>query len=496
MCYNILNNDLEVVMKRSIKLLFGILTAVIITVCMLCLCVSAESDEKISASGYFGELNWRFSKDSATLTISGEGRMLAPPMYDYWYTYAPFVRYVIIEDGAENISGDILSHCNMLDWVSIPDSVNDIDENALYVSDLLIIKCNYGSYAASYAEDNGIKVEYLDFSYPAFTENGLQLKIVNLTGVKLIRVAYGDYDTIGQISRAEGERSFTARDVLKDRNGYTLQFREEGLVTVAVLYNNGYIEYYKYDVIKNEPTVTRDGGNNITFGNLNDLKVLRYVKGEYDSSYDIKRAEGSVAVSGKTLNSDTYTATLDRETYTFCVQYNDESYNYYVTGVCGDNLTWVYDMQTCTLTISGEGEMYNYNSGNYRPWDNYISEIKTIVVKTGVTSIGHIAFGKCNNLNNISLPFTINTKTKLGTCIIRNGTKAISSCAFEDAVADVIYIPESVEFIGSGGLAVYNHNSSLYDEVLFKVVRGSYAEQYLMQTDYNFSYFDPAEIYG
>ncbi|MBE6574088.1 MAG: leucine-rich repeat domain-containing protein, partial [Ruminococcaceae bacterium] len=149
-------------MKRMFKPLFLILVISLMTAVLLGLCISAEESEQISASGYFGELNWRFSKDTSTLTISGEGRMIKPPSYDYWYTYAPFVRYVVIEEGAENISGDILSHCNMLDWVIIPDSVKEIDENALYLSDLLIIKCNYGSYAASYAEDNGITAEYLD----------------------------------------------------------------------------------------------------------------------------------------------------------------------------------------------------------------------------------------------------------------------------------------------------------------------------------------------
>ena len=51
------------------------------------------------------------------------------------------------------------------------------------------------------------------------------------------------------------------------------------------------------------------------------------------------------------------------------------------TGICGDNLTWSYDDTTCTLTISGEGDMYDYeadtdptdgvNTDN-RPWIKYL----------------------------------------------------------------------------------------------------------------------------
>ena len=55
-------------------------------------------------------------------------------------------------------------------------------------------------------------------------------------------------------------------------------------------------------------------------------------------------------------------------------------------GKCGDNLTWRYDKTTQTLTISGTGEMYNYNK---TPWDyEYSSSIIKVVIEFGVTSIG------------------------------------------------------------------------------------------------------------
>ncbi|MBR5516275.1 MAG: hypothetical protein IKU52_08745, partial [Clostridia bacterium] len=63
------------------------------------------------------------------------------------------------------------------------------------------------------------------------------------------------------------------------------------------------------------------------------LKVIRYAKGEYKTSNEIKNAPGSISVSGKTMTADTYTVTLASGTYTFCVQYNDESYNYYTVTV-------------------------------------------------------------------------------------------------------------------------------------------------------------------
>ena len=238
------------------------------------------------------------------------------------------------------------------------------------------------------------------------TEKGMQFKIESLENVKSIRYAYGEYETEKDIKYGIDSVSHSAKTLRTRGDSCTLQFTKPGLVSIVVTYNDGSRDFYKYDVIKSEPTVTRDGGNSITFGNLSDLKVLRYVKGEYESSYDIKRADGSVAVSGKTLNSDTYTVTLDRETYTFCVQYNDESYNYYVTGVCGDNLTWVYDKQTATLTVSGEGEMDNYSYKKI-PWYVFITGIKNVQIEEGVSEISWHAFSNGVSITEIHLPNTL-----------------------------------------------------------------------------------------
>ena len=44
------------------------------------------------------------------------------------------------------------------------------------------------------------------------------------------------------------------------------------------------------------------------------------------------------------------------------------------SGTCGDNLTWTLDDEG-TLTISGTGDMFNYNYYShfhrYFPWDSY-----------------------------------------------------------------------------------------------------------------------------
>lgn len=192
-----------------------------------------------------------------------------------------------------------------------------------------------GIYTVLFRTNDGrteIKYVSVDVVEPEFTPNGLQLKVANLEGVKVIRTAAGIHKSAASIKRTEGARAFTAKGVLAGKDDYTIQYRESGTVTVAVCYQNGYTAYYVYDVTQKVPEMTRSA-NKVTFTNLDGLKVIRYVPGEYTTSSEIKRAPGSVAIMPSKIVSGAVTVALKAGVYTFCVQYDDESYNYYVITV-------------------------------------------------------------------------------------------------------------------------------------------------------------------
>ena len=67
------------------------------------------------------------------------------------------------------------------------------------------------------------------------------------------------------------------------------------------------------------------------------------------------------------------------------------------SGTCGDNVKWSFDTVGNKLTISGTGDMYNYNYSN-QPWSAYKDTIKKVEVKFGVTRIGSCAFSGCKEL--------------------------------------------------------------------------------------------------
>ena len=106
-------------------------------------------------------------------------------------------------------------------------------------------------------------------------------------------------------------------------------------------------------------------------------------------------------------------------------------------GANGDNLTWTLDSEG-TLTISGEGEMADYQyKGN--PWYSQRTKIKNIEICERVTNIGSNAFSGCDNLSNIAIP---------------KGVTEIGPYAFFycERLIDIL-IPEWVNVIGVGAFS-------------------------------------------
>ena len=76
-------------------------------------------------------------------------------------------------------------------------------------------------------------------------------------------------------------------------------------------------------------------------------------------------------------------------------------------GTCGENLTWSFDDSTGELTISGTGDMEDYASLSEVPWADLHSDIISVAIEDGVTSIGDCAFEECSNLTSITIPDSV-----------------------------------------------------------------------------------------
>lgn len=89
---------------------------------------------------------------------------------------------------------------------------------------------------------------------------------------------------------------------------------------------------------------------------------------------------------------------------TAAVQGIEEENSIAASGTCGENLTWTLDSDGL-LTVSGTGTM-DYGDSS-KIWTDKRDEVKTAVLKPGVTSIGFAAFNACVNLTNITIPESV-----------------------------------------------------------------------------------------
>ncbi len=120
------------------------------------------------------------------------------------------------------------------------------------------------------------------------------------------------------------------------------------------------------------------------------------------------------------------------------------------SGTCGDvwndetqtytYLTWSLDSEG-TLTISGEGQMYDYyytyDNGVSRtdaPWGKYYKTIQSVVLGDSVTNIGNYAFYRCTALESVTI----------GDSVTSIGDRAFYNCTALESVT----IGKSVTSIG------------------------------------------------
>ncbi len=127
-----------------------------------------------------------------------------------------------------------------------------------------------------------------------------------------------------------------------------------------------------------------------------------------------------------------------------------------ITGQCGSNLNWSYDTQTKTLSITGYGDMWDYWQDDI-PWGTVSTEITSISLPNGLTSIGAHAFDYCEKITEIQIPQSV---TKMGQSVF-SSCRALTSIDIPASVTTIPYgaftncwnlrtinIPEGVQEIG------------------------------------------------
>lgn len=114
----------------------------------------------------------------------------------------------------------------------------------------------------------------------------------------------------------------------------------------------------------------------------------------------------------------------------------------------GPNATWELDEATKTLTIKGEGEMYNYSETEHTPWLD--KPYENVVVEEGITTVGNYAFCskyEISKVKNVTLPSSL---TKIG-------KSAFERCGDLESIS----LPDKISVIDEGAFAACSSLSSV-----------------------------------
>ncbi|MBO5415478.1 MAG: leucine-rich repeat protein [Clostridia bacterium] len=132
------------------------------------------------------------------------------------------------------------------------------------------------------------------------------------------------------------------------------------------------------------------------------------------------------------------------------------------SGDCGSGLTWSYDAETQTLSISGNGQMKDYENSTDAPWSGAKTHIKSLDIDLGVEKIGDKAFYGFTALETVSIPdsvidigdYSFAYCSAVTTVSLPDSLTTIGEGAFEGCSAlTVAFVPSEVTSLGKNAFA-------------------------------------------
>ena len=365
----------------------------------------------VKYAGYCGN-NITYTFDGSTLILTGTGDMCEFEMewdeyvYSPWEDWAPEIEHIVIGDGITSISDDAFHRCGTkLQTVTFGSDVKKIGAYAFYWCKSLteIIFPDGLTVIGKYAFYNSTSIK----------------SIVLPDSIEEIGYcAFGDCTGITDVHYQGTESQW---------NEIKIDSTNKELINARIHYNSKEVHDHNFDAVVTPPTCMEGGYTTYTCA-CGDTYVDDYVY-----------------KTGHTDNDNDVYCDVCKE------------YIYTATGTCGDNLTWTFNESTDTLTVSGTGDMYDFEP-NTAPWQDYKSSIKKVIICDGITSIGERAFSACKNLESVTIgndvtkigPFAFNSCENLKTVVMGNSVEIIDEQAFFycESLTSII-IPDSVTRIGN-----------------------------------------------
>ena len=293
---------------------------------------------------------------------------------------------VTIPEGLKKISASAFSSCTDLRSVTIPKSVTTIEWGAFEACDALLDVY----YAGSKADWERINID--EYNAP------------------LIDAAIhydGSTETLVPDVVTLGEAEANADGVV---------------VTWEKATNAAWYNVYRKDAV------------NTRWAVIATVRNTSYTDSDVEAGATYTYTVRGVASDGKTLSPDYDTTGVS-------VKVGTEPENL-GRGNCGAgglndrSVRWILTSDG-TMTISGTGAMAIWEAEEY-PWQELRDQIRSVVIRTGVTTVGSYAFSDCNNLETVEFPNTLTT---------------IGEGAFMNSHLRDVVIPDSVRTIENNAFA-------------------------------------------
>ncbi|MBQ8525980.1 MAG: leucine-rich repeat protein [Clostridia bacterium] len=194
-----------------------------------------------------------------------------------------------------------------------------------------------------------------------------------------------------------------------------------------------------------------------TFAEANENLIVKIYRGSYAASW-VNNPDLDVNINYELIGdaADTVTDTLANRAGT------------------ENAITWTYDPNTLSLSLSGTGSMPDFTEGteSNNPWKAYRSQIRYAIVGEGITEIGSRNFESHTAMTAISLPSTLrriygyafNSTPKISRVVLPKGFTTFKDSGIFNRVTGLreLVIPSSVTDIHSTALRYTPADLKLY----------------------------------
>lgn len=361
-----------------------------------------------------------FDEETGVFTVTQNIPDLRNQRCAEWFDIRHSIKSIVIENGVANVGNYAFNSCLYLESISFPATLERIGENVFSHAakenpDALeidlpgsLVSIGKSAFSTSNIKNIVIPGRVTYVGQNAFGSSSIESLEILSSNTAIYNVVFANCKNLKTIKIPEG--------ISIDQTAF------QGCQSVETVYYTGSEESYAAmeflsnpntniswaDTYYNQPATPYPVG--ISVGSMPEKTVY-----EVGEELDLTGFALALEMTDSTTRSFDDLSKMyihnfyssEKGSRNVCVEYYGYKtyFAYKVTedpnGKCGENLKWVFDDESGILTISGYGNMNNYETYRPAPWYSYRNYIQTVKIENGPKSIDSNAFYECDNIKTI-----------------------------------------------------------------------------------------------